>query len=62
VLGATVFNLWKLLSKDFVVLVIIACLIAVPLAWYFLNGWLQKYEYRTSISWWVFAAAIFGAL
>jgi ABC-type antimicrobial peptide transport system permease subunit len=62
VLGATVFNLWKLLSKDFVVLVIIACLIATPLAWYFLNEWLQKYEYRTSISLWVFAAAIFGAL
>jgi ABC-type antimicrobial peptide transport system permease subunit len=62
VLGATVYNLWKLLSKDFVLLVIIACLIAVPLAWYFLNGWLQKYEYRTSISWWVFAAAIGGAL
>jgi ABC-type antimicrobial peptide transport system permease subunit len=62
VLGATVFNLWKLLSKDFVVLVVVACLIAVPLAWYFLNGWLQKYEYRTSISWWIFAAAIFGAL
>jgi ABC-type antimicrobial peptide transport system permease subunit len=62
VLGATVFNLWKLLSKDFVLLVIIACLIAVPLAWYFLNAWLQKYEYRTSISWWVFAAGIFSAL
>jgi ABC-type antimicrobial peptide transport system permease subunit len=62
VLGATVFNLWKLLSKDFVLLVIIACLIAVPLAWYFLHQWLQKYEYRTVISLWVFAAAIFGAL
>jgi ABC-type antimicrobial peptide transport system permease subunit len=62
VLGATVFNLWQMLSKDFVALVIISCLIAIPLAWYFLNQWLQNYEYRTSISWWVFAAAIIGAM
>jgi putative ABC transport system permease protein len=62
VLGASIFNLWKMLSKDFVLLVIISCAIAVPLAWYFLNNWLQKYEYRTQISWWVFALAIGGAL
>jgi ABC-type antimicrobial peptide transport system permease subunit len=62
VLGATVFNLWKMLSKDFVLLVVISCLIASPVAWYYLNGWLQKYEYHTGISWWVFGAAIGGAL
>lgn len=62
VLGATVYNLWGMLSKDFVVLVLIACFIAAPLAYYFLQQWLQKYEYRTDISWWVFAAAIGGAL
>jgi ABC-type antimicrobial peptide transport system permease subunit len=62
VLGASVFNLWKILSKDFVMLVIISCLIATPIAWYFLHQWLQKYEYRTDISWWVFAAAGTGAL
>ncbi len=62
VVGATVFNLWTLLSKDFVLLVIIACLIAVPLAWYGMNQWLQKYDYRTNIDWWVFALAIFGSL
>ncbi|HEV8272103.1 MAG TPA: FtsX-like permease family protein, partial [Chitinophagaceae bacterium] len=62
VLGATVHNLWQMLSKDFVVLVIIACLIATPLAYYFLSQWLQKYEYRTEISWWIFAVAIGGAL
>lgn len=62
VLGATVYNLWRMLSKDFVVLVFIACFIAAPLAWYFLNQWLQKYEYRTDISWWVFAIAVGGAL
>jgi len=62
VLGATVHNLWQMLSKDFVVLVIIACLIASPLAYYFLSQWLQKYEYRTEISWWIFAVSIGGAL
>jgi putative ABC transport system permease protein len=62
VLGASVFNLWKMLSKDFVLLVFISCFIAVPIAWYFLNQWLQKYEYRAPASWWVFAVAIGGAL
>jgi ABC-type antimicrobial peptide transport system permease subunit len=62
VLGASVTNLWTLLSRDFIVLVIISCLIAVPIAWYFLNDWLQKYEYRTGISWWVFVVSGAGAL
>jgi len=62
VMGATVFSLWKLLSKDFVLLVIIAFVIAAPTASYFLNGWLQKYTYRTDISWWIFASAGAGAL
>lgn len=62
VLGATVFNLWKMLSKDFVALVIISCLIAIPIAWYFLNQWVQNYNYRTQISWWIFAVAGAGAL
>ena len=62
VLGATVANLWQLLSKDFIVLVIISCLIAAPIAWYFMNNWLQKYTYRTEISWWIYVAAGIGAL
>jgi len=62
VLGASVFTLWKLLSKDFVFLVLIACIIAVPVAWYFLHEWLQNYQYRTSISWWIFVVAVLGAL
>ena len=62
VLGASVYNLWSMLSKDFVVLVLISCLIAVPLAWYFLNGWLQAYEYRTNISWWIFGVSGMGAM
>ena len=62
VLGASVLNLWGLLSKDFVVLVMIAFFIATPIAYYFLSNWLQKYEYRTEISWWIFAASGAGAL
>jgi putative ABC transport system permease protein len=62
VVGASVFNLWQLLSKDFVLLVIIACAIAVPLAWYGMSKWLQQYDYRAAISWWIFVAAVAGAL
>jgi ABC-type antimicrobial peptide transport system permease subunit len=62
VLGASVFNLWKMLSKDFVALVIISCAIAIPLAGYGLHQWLQQYEYRTTLSWWIFIAAALGAL
>jgi putative ABC transport system permease protein len=62
VLGASVGNLWGMLSKDFVALVIISCLISVPLAWYGLDNWLQEYEYRTDIPWWIFAVAGIGAL
>jgi putative ABC transport system permease protein len=43
-------------------LVMLSCFIAIPIAWYFLNEWLQKYDYRTEISWWIFVIAIAGAL
>ncbi|GGH38792.1 ABC transporter permease [Dyadobacter endophyticus] len=62
VLGASIGNLWALLSREFVILVIISFLISIPTAWYFLNNWLQKYEYRTEITWWIFVAAGAGAL
>ncbi|HTJ51311.1 MAG TPA: ABC transporter permease [Cyclobacteriaceae bacterium] len=62
VLGASVTNLWQMLSKDFVVLVIVSCLISIPISYYFLSQWLLKYDYRTDIAWWIFAAAAFGAL
>ena len=62
VLGASVGNLWGLLSKDFVYLVLIAFGIAIPIAYYFLSNWLQKYEYRTEISWWIFAVSGAGTL
>jgi len=57
VLGASVSNVVALLSKDFVVLVTIAIVIAVPLSVYALNKWLQNYEYRISLSWWMFVLA-----
>ncbi len=57
VLGASVVNLWSLLSRDFIGLVVIACLLAVPLAWYYLSDWLSTYEYRIGLQWWVFVFA-----
>lgn len=62
VLGATVFNLWGLLSKDFLVLVIISMFVAGPLSYYFMNRWLEGYEYRTTLSAWIFLIAAGGAL
>ena len=57
VLGATVFNLWSLLSKEFLMLVIISILIATPVAYYFMYGWLQDYQYRATLSVWIFVMA-----
>lgn len=61
VLGATVFNVWNMLSKDFLKLVVISCFIAVPIAYYVMNGWLQEYPYRVILKWWIFALAMIGA-
>ena len=60
VLGAGVLHVVTLLSKDFLLLVVIAAAIAFPVAWYGLTGFLQGYAYRTDLHWWVFAVA--GAL
>ncbi|AYB29997.1 ABC transporter permease [Chryseolinea soli] len=62
VLGASVASLWQMLSKDFVILVLAACLIAIPLSYYFTHDWLKNYPYRTTISWWIYAATVAGAL
>ena len=62
VLGATVAGLTGLLSKDFLKLVCISCIIAFPAAWWAINNWLQSYQYRISIQWWVFAMAGVTAL
>lgn len=62
VLGATVFNVWKLLSREFVLLIVIALFIAIPLAYYFMHNWLLDYQYRAELSWWIFATAGAGAI
>ena len=61
VLGASILNVWGMLSKEFIVLVGISFIIAAPIGWYFMHAWLQGYEYRTELSWWIFAAAGAGA-
>ncbi|MGV3604194.1 MAG: ABC transporter permease [Dyadobacter fermentans] len=62
VLGASVASVWALLSRDFVVLVVVASLLAVPVSYYVLSGWLENYAYRTELSWWIFALGIVSAL
>jgi len=62
VLGASVFNLWSMLSKDFVLLVIISLVLATPVAWYFMHNWLQNYRYHADTAWWIFAVTAVGAM
>ncbi|MBN9296324.1 MAG: ABC transporter permease [Filimonas sp.] len=62
VLGAQVSGIVVLLSKDFLLLVIIACIVAFPVAWWTMHNWLQSYQYRVQLSWWVFAAAAVAAI
>jgi ABC-type antimicrobial peptide transport system permease subunit len=62
VLGASVGDLWAMLSKDFVLLVFISILIAVPLAWWGMDSFLDRYTYRTNLAWWVFLSAGVGAI
>ena len=62
VLGANAIDIVGLLSKNFLVLVMIASLIAFPIAWWAMNSWLKDFPYRVNISWWVFGIAIIAAL
>lgn len=62
VMGATVGRLWQLLAKDFILLVAISCLIALPLSYYFMDNWLQDYDYRTTISMWLLLLTCAGAI
>ena len=62
VLGATAGSIVYLFSKEFIILIAIAFAIATPLAWYFMNQWLQDYAYRINISWWLFAAGGLAAI
>jgi ABC-type antimicrobial peptide transport system permease subunit len=62
ILGASVINLWGMLSKDFLLLVIISQVIASPIAYYFMHNWLQHYTYRANMSFWIFAVTALGAI
>jgi ABC-type antimicrobial peptide transport system permease subunit len=62
VLGASVGNITTLLSKDFLTLVLIAFVIAFPVAWWAMYNWLQNYPYHITIQWWVFALAGLAAI
>jgi hypothetical protein len=62
VLGASIVSLWKLQSGEFVLLVVLSCLVAIPIASSVLHEWLQQFQYRTKIEWWVFAVAGGSAL
>lgn len=62
VLGASVSSLFVLLSKEFLIFVLIALLIATPVAWWAMNKWLQEYYYRINISWWMFVIAGLAAV
>jgi len=62
VLGASLGNVWGLLSREFVLLVIVSLLVAMPLSYYFMHRWLENYEKHTGMPWWIFAAAGAGAL
>jgi putative ABC transport system permease protein len=62
VLGATLAQLWALLSKDFLLPVLIACFLAIPIANHYLQNWLESYTYRVELSWVVFAIVGLGAL
>ena len=62
VLGATIMNIWLMISKEFVYLIAASLLIATPLTYYFLSNWLAKYQYHTTLSWWIFTVSGLAAL
>ena len=62
VLGASVMNVWQLLSKEFVVLTLISFIVATPVAEYFMSNWLRNYTYRVDLSWWIFVLTAAGSL
>jgi putative ABC transport system permease protein len=62
VLGASVPHLWALLIREFLLLVCLAFLIALPISWFYMHDWLQQYAYRVPISAWIFIGTLGGAL
>ena len=62
VVGASIFSVWNMLSREFVALTVISLLLACPLAYYFMDNWIQQYTLHAALSWWIFVAAGAGAL
>ena len=62
VLGASVPGIAALLSKDFLKLVLVSCIVAFPVAWLMMHDWLENYQYRITISWWIFLTAAVAAI
>ncbi|MEJ7644710.1 MAG: FtsX-like permease family protein [Chryseolinea sp.] len=62
VLGASVINIWLMLSKDFVLLVMISTVAAVPLGYYVVKSWLENFDYRISFTWFIFVEAVLSVL
>ncbi|HEV8514063.1 MAG TPA: ABC transporter permease [Cyclobacteriaceae bacterium] len=62
VLGASLLQLWGMLSSGFFVLILISSAVAAPIAWYLMSRWLQKYQYRIDISWQTIVVSVIGAL
>jgi ABC-type antimicrobial peptide transport system permease subunit len=62
VLGATSANIVYLFSKEFIILIAIAFVIATPIAWYYMHQWLQNYAYRIDVSWWIFLVGGIAAI
>lgn len=62
VIGASIFNIWNLLSQEFIILVLIALLVASPVSYFFMNNWVQKYTYHTNVTWQIFFIAGLGAV
>jgi ABC-type antimicrobial peptide transport system permease subunit len=62
VVGASIFTLWKLQASGFLWLVVISAILAIPIAYYGMQEWLSLYDYRINMEWWIFAAALGGAI
>ncbi|WKV10619.1 ABC transporter permease [Marivirga harenae] len=62
VLGASVLSIWKMITQSFLVLVGLSCLVAIPIAYYLVSGWLEGFQYKTNLHWSVFAIAGVGAI
>ena len=61
-MGASVGGIVVMLSKDFLKLVLIAAVIATPVAWFFMHKWLEDFAYRININWWVFVLSALSAI